>query len=317
LFNTGFAAVNLPPSSSLLVGDIVRVAGAGPGGWSARVNSGQSVFGNFSSYKNSYQLGLPVATLPNSNCLCVAASSDGGRLYAVGNFTGVYGSANGGQSWTPLGTPTLSGSWNSSACSANGQIVYAAPTGGGTIQGSVNAGANWSSTGVNGSTVACTADGSKIFTGKIACSGDGTNLAAITGGISISTNSGSTWFTILAPAGTLGCLAVSSDCTRLVAGVSNGLLYASSNLGTNWTTLTTSTQLWAGAWMSADGSHFAGAAASSGILASGIFYSSISPEPNTIATNAIVGSKGAAVELQYLGNNQFMPVSSAGSLWAN
>jgi hypothetical protein len=34
-------------------------------------------------------------------------------------------------------------------------------------------------------------------------------------------------------------------------------------------------------------------------------------------TNSIVGSQGSAVELQYLGNGRFMPVSSAGSLWAN
>ncbi len=316
VFNTGFAAVNLPPSSSLLVDDIVRVAGAGPGGWQARVNSGQSIFGNFCSYKNCYLLGLPVATLPNSDCLGVAASSDGGRLYAVGNFTGIYGSTDAGQHWNRVGP--LAGSWNSIACSANGQIVYAAPTGvGGTIWGSINGGATWVSNNVTGNTVACTADGSKIFTGKIACSGDGTNLAKISGGISISTNSGSTWLSISAPSGNLGCLAVSSDCTRLVAGVSNGLLYASANMGTTWTTLTTSTQLWAGAWMSADGSHFAGAASKNGGLTNGILYSSVSPQPGTVTTNSIVGSKGAAVELQYLGNNQFMPVSSAGNIWAN
>jgi hypothetical protein len=69
--------------------------------------------------------------------------------------------------------------------------------------------------------------------------------------------------------------------------------------------------------MSADGSHFAGAASKNGGLTNGIFYSSVSPQPGTVTTNSIVGSKGAAVELQYLGNNQFMPVSSAGNIWAN
>jgi hypothetical protein len=31
----------------------------------------------------------------------------------------------------------------------------------------------------------------------------------------------------------------------------------------------------------------------------------------------IIGGQGSAVELQYIGNNQFMPVSSAGNIWAN
>ena len=37
----------------------------------------------------------------------------------------------------------------------------------------------------------------------------------------------------------------------------------------------------------------------------------------TIGTSGgIAGGQGTAVELQYIGNGQFMPVSSAGIIWA-
>lgn len=317
LLSPGLTTVTLPASASLSAGDIVRISGGGGGGWLAQENSGQAISGNFATYRNAYLVALPNATLPStSDCHGVAASADGTRMFAVGNFTGIYGSSDAGQTWSQVSL--LAGSWNSVACSANGRIVYAAPSSAGTIQVSTNGGLTWSPTASSGTTVACSADGSKFFTGSIACSGDGTYLAKIAGGISVSTNGGSAWFSIAAPSASLSCLAVSSDCTRLVAGVSGGLLYASANLGATWLPLTTTNQFWAGAWMSADGSQFAGAVNKNGSLDGGIFYSSVIPQPNTISTNSTIGgSKGAAVELQYLGNGQFMPVSSAGLLWAN
>ena len=48
-----------------------------------------------------------------------------------------------------------------------------------------------------------------------------------------------------------------------------------------------------------------------------IFANSASNLPNTVSTNPICGSQGAAVELQFINNHQFMPVSSAGLIWAN
>jgi hypothetical protein len=317
LTSPGFATLTLPLSSGLSGGDIVRVSGAGTGGWLIAENSGQAIFGNFASYRNGYLLALPNATLPSgSDCRGVAASADGVTMYAVGNFTGIYGSANAGQTWSRVGM--LAGSWFSIACSANGKIVYAAPSNAGIIQVSTNSGLTWAATASSGASVACTADGSKFFTGNIACSGNGNYLAKISAGIAVSTNAGSTWFNIPAPFGTPTGLAASSDCTRLVAGVGSGLLYASSNLGASWTTLTTTNQLWSGAWMSADGSKFAASFGKSGSVDGGLFSSTITPQPNTISTNSTIsGSQGTAVELQYIGNNQFMPVSAIGLLWAN
>jgi hypothetical protein len=68
--------------------------------------------------------------------------------------------------------------------------------------------------------------------------------------------------------------------------------------------------------MSPDGTKLAASATTSGVIGGGLFYGTVIPQPNTIANN-IVGSQGSAVELQYIGNNQFMPVSSTGILWAN
>jgi len=137
--------------------------------------------------------------------------------------------------------------------------------------------------------------------------------------ISYSTNAGSTWFALPNAPANITCVAASSDCTRLLAGTSGstgGLLYASADLGSTWSALTVTNQIWSGAWMSPDGTKLAASATTSGVIGGGLFYGTVIPQPNTIATN-IVGSQGSAVELQYIGNNQFMPVSSTGILWAN
>ena len=247
LTNPGLTTVLLPPAAQLTVGDIVRVSGAGAGGWLVAENSGQSILGNFASYRNGYLVALPITTLPTDNCYDIAASADGIRMFAVGSFAGVYASADSGRTWTSVGG--FASSVYSIACSANGRVVYAELiTLGSFFKKSTNGGVTWvddTSHTANGSSIACTADGSSVFTGNIACSGDGTYLARLVGGvISVSTNAGSSWFSIAAaPAANLSCLAASSDCTRLVAGVTNGLFYASANRGATWTPITTTNQL--------------------------------------------------------------------------
>ena len=375
LLNPGLTTVTLPATGSLLVGDIVRISGAGAGGWLVALNSGQSILGNFASYRN----GFLQSSLNGGDWRRLASSADGTRMYAGGSLSGgVYSSSDSGHTWNPTGI-TGSG-WFSVACSADGSIVFAAPNGGSSqIQKSSNGGVTWAPIGsaANWMAIACSADGSKVIaapvsgslalsTGSspasgswtaVACSGDGTNLAAAlgtmiyastnagynwintslpnkcsalaaataglklvaayNGGIATSTNFGANWTTTSAGSATWNCLAGSSDCTRLVAGVSNGLFYASANFGATWTSLSTTNQIWSGAGISADGSKFAATVSSAGSTPGNIFYSGISPQPNTITTNPICGSQGAAVELQYLGSGKFMPVSSAGLIWAN
>jgi len=316
LTNLGLVTVTLPASASLTNGDIVRVSGAGAGGWLIQPNSDQSIIGNFASYTNCDVLGNPyTAAATDDYYLNAAASADGMRLYVVGSsISGVEIFVNS----VYLNTVSFTGSARSIACSANGRIVYAEMGTGGAIQKSTDGGVTWVSSGTaTGGFISCTADGSKVFN-SVACSGDGTYLAKFAGSsISISTNGGTGWSIGVTAPGTLGCLAVSSDCTRILAGVTNGLLYASANQGKSWTPLTSTAQDWAGAGMSPDGSKFAAAAIYSGTLASGVYIGSVSALPNTVTTTSIVGSQGGAVELQYLGNNQFMPVSSTGTVWAN
>ena len=123
------------------------------------------------------------------------------------------------------------------------------------------------------------------------------------------------WTNTSAPWTTWGCLTASADCTRLVAGVSGGLIYASANFGGNWTPLAgSSNQVWSAVTASADGSKLAGAVISG---TGQIYYSAAAAQSTTSTNGTLTGSQSSAVELQYIGNNQFMPVSTAGTLWAN
>jgi hypothetical protein len=324
LTSSSLTSLTLPASGSLTPDDIVRVSGAGAGGWLVKGNSGESIVGNFAAYKNCFV--ATIAGSPTANGYGFAASADGVRMYAVGgDIAGVYASSDSGQTWNQVSGTLLSGNWNSVACSANGRIVYVQPTSG-TIQKSVNNGATWTSTGTGatGQGIACTADGSTLITGTTgnACSGNGTYRARVSGGaVQYSSNSGGTWTSVAAlPAGTAFCVGASSDCTRLVAGVSNGLLYASSNLGASWTTLTISNQLWSSVWMSPDGSKLGASTSQNAGAGGGIYSGSVSAQPNTATTattGSLCGSQGSAVELQYIGGSQFIPVSSSGLLWAN
>ena len=321
LLNSALTTVTLP-SSGLNVGDIVRVAGGGNGGWLVKENSGQFITGNLASFRNAFLTTLPRA----GDYQGIAASADGVRMYLVGNsLTGVYASSDSGRTWTQVsstGATGLSGPWYAVACSANGQIVYAEPFAGGLIQKSTNAGIYWAATTTSATAVpiACSADGSALFTG-VACSGNGTNQARVSGGVVQTSISGGTWTSVaVAPVAGVTCVAASSDCTKLVAAVNNGLLYASSNLGASWTALTQTNQTWSGVWMSPDGSKFAATVSIPSGPTGSIDYCNVCPLPNTSSTpgtGSICGSQGSAVELQYLGNGQFMPVSSTGLLWAN
>ena len=302
--------VTLPASPN--AGDIVRISGGGAGGWFVPENAGQIIFGSFASYRNSYLVVPPTG----GNYHDVAASLDGTRLYLVGNgLSGVYVSTDSGRTWNQAGL--LSAFCQSVACSADAKIVYAVTTGG-TLEISSDSGATWSA-GTSGlTTISCTADGSRAFTGNIACSGNGTNLAIFSSSsISVSTNSGASFSVVVpVPTNNLACLAVSGDCTRLVAGVSNGLLYASANLGATWTAVTSTSQFWSGAWMSGDGSRFAATVTTVGGTTGAIYNYGVNVFPNTISTNSTIsGGQGTAVELQFVGNNQWMPVSSAGTVW--
>jgi len=370
-----FTTVTLPTGTNLLVGDTVRVSGAGAGGWRLQPNTNQFCVGTFSSYQNSL---WNAATVSGTKWLSIASSSAGSRLYAAGG-SGVFNSTDYGHTWNgPFSA--LAGSWNAVATSADGQTVIAVVPSK-AVQVSFNAGLTWGAVGSllasNGIAVACSYNaakaivvnktglvytnnpsgiwasigassatrvaysgsgnnyvagnssgtiisqigGSVALTNKaitgIVISADGTQLAACVnpGGIYTSANSGVTWNITSAPLTNWNCLTASADGTRLIAGVTNGLLYASANLGATWSALANTTNsAWSALASSADGSTLvAGVNSSTG----GIYYSTPSTQSITSTNGFLTGSQGSAVELQYIGNNQFMPVSAVGTLWAN
>jgi len=395
LTNAQLTTVMLPPTP--VVGDIVRISGAGAGGWKVAQNINQSVLGNFSSFVGS-QWRLTSASTPQNwdsiassangnilaatlfgssggiylsfdsgqtwmvtnttfaalraiavssdgskfvaanyggglytnssiasggwgiggstaglNWISVASSSDGSKLVAAANGTGIYTSTNAGATWKQQTSGLPSGglqNWYYVASSANGSNLVAVFSGGG-IYTSANAGQSWTqqTTGlpVNPSwiSVASSADGSKLA------------AAAVSAGIYTSANSGANWAlqTNGVPANTnWASIASSSDGSKLAAVVHGGGIYLSSNSGLTWAQVNAVSNNWYCVASSGDGSKLAAVVFGGGIYTS---LATLAATTSTTGTNGyIAGPQGSAVELQYIGNSQFMPISSAGYIWA-
>jgi hypothetical protein len=390
LLNSNLTTVTLPAMTSLLVGDIIRISGAGLGGWQIAQNTNQSIIGSFSSYNASSWLvsdaassvwinmaasadGSFMAGVVNASAAVyastdyghnwsasgstaytyrsVACSSDGSHLIA-GQFSNgsIYYSTNYGANWNSGSTPN-SGNWFGLAMSANGSNAVAVAYGGG-IYTSTNGGASWRAqtsglpTSAYWESVASSADGSNLvavatnnllytsanagfnwtsqtvggshYWAGVASSADSTKLVAVAygGGIFTSANSGVSWQQTSAPSTNWESVTCSSDGGKITAVVMGGYIYSSINFGANWTKQTAPVQNWLSVCGSADGTRLA-----AGINNGGTYYSSLSQAAlisTTSGTNGFVsGGQGSAVELQYIGNGQFMPVSSSGTFWAN
>lgn len=241
----------------------------------------------------------------------IACSADGARAVAVVNAVAgrIYTSADSGVTWTLRSSDA--GTWFAVASSANGSNLVAAIYGG-RIYTSTNAGVNWTQrTGApNGNWTA------------LASSADGSRLAAANFGGKIYTSEdfGATWAQQTnSPSGNWYALASSADGNRLVAAINGGNVYVSANGGLTWVAQGSTAQNWRAVTTSADGTIMAAGYAAT--LTSGlIFYRqavSQFTQTTTGAAGSLVGGQGSAVELQYIGNNQFIPVSSQGVFWAN
>jgi hypothetical protein len=384
LTNSQLATVTLPATPN--AGDIVRISGAGAGGWQTAQNTGQSVVGSFSSYANSYWTSvqtsdnwqsiassadgtkLVAATLAKgififsggvwsslavnpTGAAGVASSADGTKLFAVvsGGSGGIYIFTNSTTGWLqPAGSPT--GNFQSVASSADGSRLVAVVNGG-LMYASTNSGVTWNgqtvaqgnsqawysvASSANGSNFVAAVFGGGIYTNSgsswaatsapgsknwisVASSADGSKLVAVIfgGGIYTSVNSGSTWQQTSAPSTNWYAVASSADGAKLAAAVRGGGIYLSSNSGVSWTQQAgVQVQNWISIASSADGSRLAAAVYNT---ASGIYVSQSSTQVSSLTgTNGFIsGGQGTAVELQYIGNGKFMPVSSAGTIWAN
>ena len=388
LTNALLTTVTLPASP--VIGDIVRISGAGAGGWQAALNSGQSFLGNFSGYASSY---WSLSGAAQGKWVSIASSANGQKLVAAVSNGGISTSTDGGNTWNATSATSLS--WRCVASSADGNRLVAVVNNGG-IYTSTNAGTTWTAqtTGLPATalwvSVASSADGTKlvavassglVYTSpnsglnwsqqtsglpagawtSVASSADGTKLAVVasSGIVYLSANSGSTWSSASTPpGGLLSCVASSADGTKLVAAQNTGAIYTSANSGSSWASQAgaPTSAAWTSVAASADGQKLAAVVSGGGIYLSSNFGATWSQQTNatlqtwndismsadgtrlaavvntitggiytgqaaaqttsTTSTGYLSGGQGTAVELQYIGNNQWMPVSVSGTIWA-
>ena len=291
----GYLLINPLPSTVTLpispnAGDIVRISGAGKGGWRVAQNASQSILGNFLGFSNSTWLS-PIAFAAWQS---LASSADGTKLAAVVYNGGIYDSKDSGNTWNSASS--ASQQWRSIASSADGSRLAAACGVG--IYVSTDSGSTWawsSAMGANWYSVASSADGMKlaaaVYGGRIwtssdggahwtqrdsnrnwvsiASSADGSILvAAVTNGLLYTSyDSGSTW-TARDSSRSWDSVAESSNGTNMVASVGGGGIYTSANSGTTWTSSGAPTANWTCVTTSADGERFAACVSGDGIYTS-------------------------------------------------
>lgn len=280
-----------------------------------------------------------VRSAPNPrNWSSVASSADGMKLVAVIDGSFIYTSTDAGTNWTPRSS---SRNYKGVASSLDGTRLFAVATQGGFV--SIDSGVNWSqvltpatysaaASSGNGSNLVALVQGGQIGTStnggatwvgresnrswtSVASSVDGSILVAgVNAGANflyVSTDYGASWVP-----GNIGAnwsgVACSADGARMIAVANNGGVYVSQDTGVNWLqrgnlpiAIT-----YNGAACSGDGTTMAAVAAAHPI------YVSSKTTTTVGVTGQLIGSRLAAVELQYIGNGVFMPISSAGTIRA-
>ena len=324
--NNALVTVTLPATSALA--DIIRVSGSGAGGWKIAQNAGQSI-----RIKNlPGNIGVNWFARENNRAWsAIASSEDGLKLVAVVNGGQIYTSTNSGVNWTARDSNR---NWISVASSADGHTLIAGVSGGNNYVSS-DSGVTWTPYPIaGGGKLALAADGLKavvvvnggqIYTSPdsgvtwtaresirnwsaVASSADGNKLiATVNGGqIYTSTDSGVTW-TVRDSSRAWTGVASSADGTRLVATVGGGQIYTSFDSGFTWAARD-SNRSWTSVASSADGIRLAAT------VSTGQIYTSdnLNPVTTTGTAGYLLGDQYSAIELQYVGNNQFIPLSHEG-----
>lgn len=214
--------------------------------------------------------------VPATNWVSVAASADMSKLVGIADNK-IIQTSDSGATWHTTSAPL--GLWSSVACSSNGNVLLAVRVlFGGSTAGSIyvshDCGTNWTHpSGINGMGTAswCSADGITMFAGinggGIYSSTNGGTNWTLTGAPSttwgriaassnavfviatdynatwISSNSGGSWVTSSIPASSVAC---SKDGVTLLAAVSQGPIYSSTNSGTTWNAANTPYENWSG-----------------------------------------------------------------------
>lgn len=274
--STSEVVVNLPTSPA--VGDVIRVAGAGSGGWRVSQNSGQLIRSDLS---------LNGAWTPRESArdwTTVAASANGVKLHAAVSLDVTYYSLDSGEFWSP---GLISQAWESIATSADGSKVVVVASGA-QIYVSSNSGVSYAAVNSTSTwrTVASSADGTRLIAADndghidtssnsgttwsrqtfarlwrgVASSSTGSTLVAVPSAnpIKVSLDSGATW-TDRESSRNWSAVACSADGTKMVAVVDGGFIYTSANSGTTWTQRESSRQ-WRSVSSSADGTVMAAVA---------------------------------------------------------
>jgi len=228
--NTGYIASN--DAAQVVVtlplnpapGDVVRISGAGLGGWRIAQNDGQAI------YTKSLG-GVPGTNWTERNRVqnwsSVASSSNGTKLVALDYNGRVHISIDSGASWTSNATEP-SRLWNAVASSADGSKLVAGVDGG-SIYTSTDGGATWMERATDAdrrwNSLASSADGSKLVAVNVSVGG-GEIYTSTDGGVNWTLrDSGHRWYSV----------ASSADGSKLVAAEYFGRVYTSSDSGVSWT----------------------------------------------------------------------------------
>ncbi len=289
--------VTLPGNADMTVGDVLRVNGAGAGGWKIVQNAGQAVYAkNLGDMAGRNWTGHGLST----RWVSVASSADGSKLVALESVNllpdgsrvpgKIYTSSDSGASWVQSGGPNVpSAEWESVASSADGSKLVAVASSG-QVYTSSTSGASWDlSSGPNAApsitwnSAASSADGNDLVIGGAATiytSRDaGTNWKASTGPNA-------------APNGNWLSIASSVDGSKLVAARYGSTIYTSADHGANWSPSSGPQQapmaLWRSVASSADGSKLVA------VATSGVYVSSDSGANWVLSNAAPIGGLSVA-----------------------
>ena len=227
----------------------------------------------------------------SANWVSIASSADGVRLAAAGWMGPIFVSADEGDTWSPT---TPSRAYSGLVSSADG-MTLAASVWGDYLYVSHDAGATWSAVASqqNWTNLAISADGRKLL------------AAASNEYLYASADGGASW-TARDAARNWMATAVSDDGNTLVGLEQYGLVHVSHDGGSTWAAHD-SPRDWAWAASSADGSRLVAVEIQGRIYASSTW--------TTIGTaGGLSGGPNDAVELQYLGNDNFAVVQHAGTV---
>ena len=312
--NDAQVVVTLPIGDLLAVGDVVRVNGAGAGGWKIAQNPRQAV--------NTTNLGGMAGAIWTARATprewsSVASSGDGRRLVAA--VTGgiatpggtVYTSIDSGATWNANGPVIPDTEWRGVASSADGSTLIAVANGK-QIYVSTDFGANWSpsESPQTWSSVASSADGGRLIA-TVDTDGDGSGGGV---GIYISTNRGATWMQSVPQSVAWSSVASSADGSKLVAAAPGGQIHTSGNGGLSWTARETSRQ-WTSVASSADGRKLIAAAYGGNIHTSGDGGVSWTARESARNWHAVASSADGARLVALEVGGQIYTSSNGGANW--